>query len=68
MILDIYYSLSPATFLTKICIVASGSAEDVREAMEETEEMLLDRMMAAAVWQSPGKLWIESGCKRLSSA
>jgi hypothetical protein len=38
--------LSPATFLTKICMVASGSAEEAREAMEETEEMLLDRMLA----------------------
>lgn len=40
--------LSPATFLTKICIVSSGSAEAARECVELREEMLLERMVAAA--------------------
>jgi hypothetical protein len=39
--------LSPATFLTKICMVDSGSADEARE--EEMEEMLLERMMADMV-------------------
>lgn len=34
--------LSPERFLTKICIVSSGSAE---EAREETLEMLFERMV-----------------------
>lgn len=34
--------LSPERFLTKICMVSSGSAE---EAREETLEMLLERMV-----------------------
>jgi len=34
--------LSPERFLTKICMVSSGSAE---EAREETLEMLLERML-----------------------
>ena len=38
--------LSPERFLTKICMVSSGSAE---EAREETLEMLLERMMAVGV-------------------
>jgi len=33
--------LSPERFLTKICMVSSGSAE---EAREETLEMLLERI------------------------
>lgn len=37
--------LSPATFLTKICIVSSAAMDEAEEA-EETEEMLLERMMA----------------------
>ena len=40
--------LSPERFLTKICMVSSGSAEGAREEVEETLEMLLERMMA--VW------------------
>lgn len=36
-------SLSPATFLTKICMFSSGSAD---EAREEVEEKLLERMIA----------------------
>jgi hypothetical protein len=32
--------------LTKICIVSSGSAEGAREEVEDTLEMLLERMMA----------------------
>lgn len=39
--------VSPATFLTKICMVDSGSADDARE--EEMEEMLLERMLMAVV-------------------
>jgi len=38
--------LSPERFLTKICMVSSGSAEGAREEVEETLEMLLERMMA----------------------
>jgi hypothetical protein len=38
--------LSPERFLTKICMVSSGSAE---EAREETLEMLLERMVVLAV-------------------
>jgi len=34
--------LSPERFLTKICMVSSGSAE---EAREETLEMLLERIV-----------------------
>lgn len=37
------YSLSPATFLTKICIESSFSQT---EEEEETDEMLLERMVA----------------------
>lgn len=44
------YSLSPATFLTKICIVSSAVADEAEDA-EETEEMLLERMIAVVgVW------------------
>ena len=38
--------LSPERFLTKICMVSSGSAEGAREEVEETLEMLLERMTA----------------------
>jgi hypothetical protein len=38
--------LSPERFLTKICMVSSGSAE---EAREETLEMLLERMVVLVV-------------------
>jgi hypothetical protein len=38
--------LSPERFLTKICMVSSGSAE---EAREETLEMLLERMVVLRV-------------------
>lgn len=41
--------LSPERFLTKICMVSSGSAEGAREEVEETLEMLLERMMAVVV-------------------
>lgn len=39
--------LSPAMFLTKICMVSSASAEEARDETEETEETLLDRMMTS---------------------
>lgn len=39
--------LSPAMFLTKICIVSSASAEVARDEELELEVMLLERMMAA---------------------
>lgn len=43
-------SLSPAMFLTKICIVGSASTvEEARDDVEETEEMLLDRMVGGSV-------------------
>ena len=38
--------LSPERFLTKICMVSSGSAEGAREEVDETLEMLLERMTA----------------------
>ena len=38
--------LSPESFLTKICMVSSGSADGAREEVEEMLEMLLERMMA----------------------
>jgi len=38
--------LSPERFLTKICMVSSGSAE---EARSETLEMLLERMVVLRV-------------------
>lgn len=38
--------LSPDRFLTKICMVSSGSADEAREEAELTLEMLLERMMA----------------------
>lgn len=38
--------LSPERFLTKICMVSSGSAD---EAREETLEMLLERMVVLMV-------------------
>lgn len=41
--------LSPERFLTKICMVSSGSAEGAREEVEETLEMLLERMMVVGV-------------------
>ena len=41
--------LSPERFLTKICMVSSGSAEGAREEVEETLEMLLERMVAVEV-------------------
>lgn len=36
--------------MTKICIVSSVAMEEVEEA-EETEEMLLERMMADVVFE-----------------
>lgn len=39
------YILSPEIFLTKICIVASGSTEEEEET-EEREEMLFERMLS----------------------
>ena len=44
-----YDLLSPERFLTKICMVSSGSAEGAREEVEETLEMLLERMVAVGV-------------------
>jgi hypothetical protein len=41
--------LSPERFFTKICMVSSGSADGAREEVEETLEMLLERMMAVEV-------------------
>jgi hypothetical protein len=41
--------LSPERFFTKICMVSSGSADGAREEVEETLEMLLERMMAFEV-------------------
>jgi hypothetical protein len=41
--------LSPERFFTKICMVSSGSADGAREEVEETLEMLLERMMAVGV-------------------
>jgi hypothetical protein len=41
--------LSPERFFTKICMVSSGSAEGAREEVEETLEMLLERMMAVEI-------------------
>jgi hypothetical protein len=41
--------LSPERFFTKICMVSSGSADGAREELEETLEMLLERMMAVEV-------------------
>lgn len=35
--------------MTKICMVSSGSAEGAREEVEETLEMLLERIMAVGV-------------------
>ena len=32
-------------FLMKICMVDSGSADEQREERDETEEMLLERIM-----------------------
>lgn len=39
-------NVSPERFLTKICIVSSGSTDEAREVAEEMLEMLLERMMA----------------------
>lgn len=47
--------LLPAMFLMKICIVASGSADEQREArdeIDEMDEMLLERIMTMAVMRS----------------
>lgn len=41
-------SLSPAMFLTKICIVSSASAEEARDEALEIEVTLLERMVAVA--------------------
>jgi len=44
--------VSPEMFLMKTCIVGSGSVEDAREETgesEESDETLLDRMMAVDV-------------------
>ena len=47
----VVYLLSPATFLTKICIVSSASADEARELMEEMLDMLLERILMV-VWSS----------------
>lgn len=47
--------LLPAMFLMKICIVASGSADEQREArdeIDEMDEMLLERIMTMTVMRS----------------
>lgn len=45
-----HYLLSPATFLTKICMVSSAATDEAEEA-EETDEMLLERIIAeVGVW------------------
>lgn len=49
--------LSPAMLWTKIWIVGSGSADEAREEDEETEEMLLERMMAAG---NDGVVWVSA--------
>jgi len=41
--------VSPATFLTKICMVSSASAEEAREDVEVMDEKLLERMMMTAI-------------------
>lgn len=41
-------SLSPVTFLTKICMVSSAGMDEADE-VEDTEEMLLERDMVAKV-------------------
>jgi hypothetical protein len=46
---DVRCLLSPERFFTKICMVSSGSADGAREEVEETLEMLLERMMAVEV-------------------
>ena len=38
--------LSPAMFLTKICIVSSAPADEAREEAEEMELTLPERMMS----------------------
>lgn len=39
------YSLSPATSLTKICMVSPAAAEEARDDVDETDETLLERCM-----------------------
>ena len=39
------HSLSPATFLTKICIVSSEAADEARDEAEEVDETLPERCM-----------------------
>lgn len=41
--------LSPARFLTKICMVSSASAEEAREEVLDMLEMLLERMLMAVL-------------------
>ena len=48
---DAFHLLSPAMFLTKICIVGSGSAEAALEEAgerDDREDTLLERMSAVA--------------------
>lgn len=52
---DVLYILSPATFLTKICMVDSASAEDAREDAEEIELMLPERAMIVEVDEMGGE-------------
>jgi hypothetical protein len=44
--------LLPAMFLMKICMVDSGSADEQRDARDEIDEMLLERIMTMAVMTS----------------
>ena len=39
-------------FLMKICMADSGSADEQREARDEMDEMLLERIMTMAVMTS----------------
>jgi len=42
----------PAMFLMKICMVDSGSADEQRDARDEIDEMLLERIMTMAIMTS----------------
>jgi len=49
---DAVDGLSPARFLTKICIVSSASAEEAREEVLVMLEMLLERMLMVVLARS----------------
>jgi hypothetical protein len=42
-------SLSPEMFLTKICMVSSAGAEEARDRVEDSEELLMERCIFAVV-------------------